>query len=278
MKLLLAIFLFLFAGAASAEPISAGLIALGTAAGAGAGAALMTGLMVAGTAISVVGTVTGSKKLSRFGALVSLAGGIGAGYQALTAAASNVAESSAATAALSQTPVAGEAAVASGVSGGEAVARGLEEAVPGLVNQAAGAAPAVAEAAAPAAAETASSGMQSAFRTAEITAQNASASPVADALATASKHVGSFLKNNKELVQLGAGAINGAMNRSAAAEGREAEWAREDQRRADYNAGIQSGSSVPFRVQPGVNVTQTPVQDPNRYVPQRGLINQNTGG
>ena len=274
MKLLFALFLLLFAGAASAEPISAGLIALGTAAGAGAGAALMTGLMVAGTAISVVGTVTGSKKLSRFGALVSLAGGIGAGYQALTAAGTQVAESSAATAALSQTPVAGEAAVATGVSGSDVVARGLEEAAPGLVNQAAGAAaPAAVEAAAPAI-----TNPLDARLAAGTAATPASLSPVADALATASKHVGSFLKENKELVKLGAGAIDGAMRGRAASDLQAADWAREDQRRADYNAGIQSGSNVPFRVQPGVNVTQTPVQDPNRYIPQRGLINQNTGG
>lgn len=275
MKILLPLFLLLLAGPAAAEPISAGLIALGTAAGAGASAALVTGMMIAGTAISVVGTVTGSKKLTRFGQLLGLAGGVGAAYSALTSAATGVATQGAAAAAATETAGAGAAAESFGVASGQATARGLEQAAPGMIDAAAGAAPAAAEASTPAL-----RGVDAAMADAGAGATNtaaAASSPVSEALSQASKHVGSFLKDNKELVKLGSDMIGGMVNRASQEDAFAARIAREDQLRADYNAGIQSGSSIPFRVNPGVKVTQVPTQDPNRFVPQRGLINQTSG-
>lgn len=73
-------------------------VAVGTAAGASAAAAAVVGgLIVSGTAMSIVGAVTGNKDLSRFGAVLSLAGGIGGlASGAWGSAASSVAASSSA--------------------------------------------------------------------------------------------------------------------------------------------------------------------------------------
>ncbi len=272
MKFLIPLIALLFAGPALADPISA-FAAIGTAVGAGAAAAVTTGIMVVGTAISVVGTITGNKKLARFGGLVSLAGGVGALYQTMSQAATGVATNAAASTAAAE----GATATASGVSSGQAVARGLGEAVPGLVDAGAAAAPAVAEAAAPAAQQLTGIDAAMADAGAGATSATSAASPVSDALAQASKHVGTFIKENKELVKLGGDLIGGAMRSQAAANQLEDAAAIERQKRADYNAGIQSGSSIPFTVNPNVTVTQVPVQDPQRYIPQRGLINQTQG-
>lgn len=298
-KIAIALFAMLAAGPAAADPIS-GLAAIGTAFGASAGAAVMTGLMITGTAISAVGAITGNKKLAKFGSLVGLAGGIGAGIQALTSAATTVAETSAGTAALSQTAapgvmspaaeVAAEGAVSSGVpsSAGDVVARGLNEAPSALVDGAAAGgatAPSALTPAAqamtpgPGAVEAASSGAAGAGNGSELLAGEigtSTGSPVADALRTASKHVGSFIKDNKELVQLGSGLISGAMNRGEKADLLQQQIDYEDRRRAEYNAGIQ-GSRIPFQVRGDVNVNNVPPRDPMRYVPQRGLINQQQG-
>lgn len=285
MKFIFLFALLLLAGPVHAEPISAALAVVGTAFGATGAAAVMTGLMVTGTAISAIGTLTGSKKLAKFGGLVSLAGGVGAGFQALSAAAEAASANAAVSAgaeSLAVTPTAvSEAGTAAAVSAAEPAALTTGEALAKT--------PVAQELMGTAGAADTSGGLVNSAATAPSSAQmpNASilgsqavqpaASPVADALATASKHVGSFLKDNKELVKLGGGLIEGAMGRNAADSRQQAEFDYLNQRRADYNAGVQ-GSAIPFRIQGGQNVTNVPVQDPMRFIPQRGLVNNNAGG
>lgn len=148
-------------------------VAVGTAVGASAAAAAVVGgLMVVGTALQVVGAITGNKDLSRLGGVMSLAGGVGGlASGAWASASTSIAASSSSdiTAQLAYTAVengaatgatgaaASGAADVGGLAALDSAAVATEGAAPGLVaNEAANAAaPVASEAAATPVAETA---------------------------------------------------------------------------------------------------------------------------
>jgi hypothetical protein len=94
-----------------------------------------------------------------------------------------------------------------------------------------------------------------------------SSQSIMDSIRTASESVGSFVKQNKELVKLGSGAVDGYMKsrdkRDALSEAR----ADEGRRREQYNNSILN-SRIGFSVNPGQNVNAVAPTDPTkRFVP-----------
>lgn len=264
---------------AMADPVSA-IISIITIASTGGAviagtASLLGGLAFAGASLSLIGNVTGNEKLARIGAVVGAGAGLAnlakgaieaasAGTAADLADASRAAdaagasyEASAAEAALSNTPTAVDAAADIG-----AVAD------PG------------AQALADAGAEATQAG-QAYAAPSELAGAEAPAGPAAAAAqgkeAGSITKVGKFIKDNKELVDLGGGLVKGAMGPL------EVDTKLKSQREylqylkdkdAAFSTSVTNGAKVPFRVNPNAQVTQVDPQDPNRYVPVRGLVNR----
>lgn len=327
MKLFILLFLALFAGAASAEPVSAGIAIYGMYAGAAGAAALvagnvvastvLAGMMFAGGALSLAGQITGNKTLSKYGGLISLAGGIGnIAVGAKEVAGQAVLEEGggaqlgaggaegAGPAAAGATATAPGAEVSAVNPGGAVETTGLtaDTVAPntqqpqGLVDGAAAApapevpAPGAAEAAnggldlgqatsgpaAPETAATASSadmGMpanQNPLRVQEsnagIIGANNEAAPkgVADYLRMGTD----FITKNKEIANVGGKIVQGAFDAKAKQAAQQSVWDEENRKRAQYNQSV-AGSTVPYGVNPKVNVNNVAPQNPVRYAPQR---------
>lgn len=327
MKLFVLLSLALFAGAASAEPVSAGIALYGMYAGAAGAAALvagevvastvLAGMMFAGGALSLAGNVTGNKTLSKYGALVSLAGGIGniavgakevagqavleeGGGAQLGAGGAQGAGPAAASAA--STAPGAEASVVNPAGAVETTGLTADTVAPntqqpqGLIDGAA-AAPAP-EVPAPGAAETANGGLdlgqatsgpaapetptvaanadmgmpadQNPLRVQEsnagIIGANNEAAPkgVADYL----KMGTDFIKQNKEIANVGGKIVQGAFDAKSKQQQQQALWDEESRKRAQYNQSV-AGSTVPYGVNPKTNVNNVAPQNPVRYVPQR---------
>lgn len=268
MTRLLPLLLLLLPGVALADPIS-GLTAIGSAfAGtAAAGITLVQGLTVAGSALGLVGLVTGNKKLAKLGGILGLAGGITSLLKSGMEAAAQ-----AGTAQLSQT-----------VTPVEQIA---QEAT-------------AAASAAPSAADAVSQAQAAGLGTEDLVASAAKASevvdatpsPVRDALrkievstAPAGKdasllgRLAEGIKSNKELVQLGAGLVSGAAQgyqQRALRKDEEAAIRRQQQRYSDSVKGVQPIGQF---INSGADVTNVPTRDPMRYVPRRGLVSGRTPG
>lgn len=63
---------------AGAEAMTVGATVAGTLAAVGGGSALLGGVVLAGSALSTIGLLTGSAKLQKFGGIIGLVGGVGA--------------------------------------------------------------------------------------------------------------------------------------------------------------------------------------------------------
>lgn len=209
----------------AAVPILAG--GLSIAGGFAASSMVVKGLMIAGGAMSVIGGVTGNRKLTQIGSIVSLAGGIGGlasgAFKGALGGASGT--TSTGTTALAQgggaipdmlsAPVGSQAfmqgtgqAIGGNLTGGLASAGGgtggllgnAMNSVSGMVNLANSAAPAL-------------SGAASTFGAAPVQMGGGSAlSGLRDNL----KNVGGFIKDNKELIDIGGRMISGAADAHSA--------------------------------------------------------------
>lgn len=262
MKKLLILLLAAVPALAYADPISA-IAAIGTMAASGgigalaagglAALSLTQGLALAGGAMGLVGAVSGNKKLKTLGGILGIA--------SLATGVINAANAGPAAAG----EAAGEAAKSAGAD-------------------------ALAQTAATPAAEIAAD-----VATADMDAINAALEPskqIAEVAKTASGGtsaggsalggVGKFIKDNKELVNMGGGLIKGAME-GYAADARQKDMVDEEKRRlAAYNSSITGVSPVGQMVNPDANVTAgRPVQNVTRYTaPRKGLIRaaQQQGG
>lgn len=290
-KLLVAGLLAFLANSAHADPVSA-VIAVATMVGsAGAIAATATGILAgisfAGAAVSLIGNVTGNKKLMKIGAIASAGAGLASlATSALNAGtgAANAAQETFRAAELADTAnVSAAADAASGASGAASTAAaetaaadvgrnvGRNVAQNGTAASAAPAAPAAAattEAVAPAVTETGG----------QVTKGTA--------FGDAAKRAGSFIRDNKELVNLGGGLVKGAMEyksvRDKYGDARglaedERRWV--DERRKAYSDSVRAAAAAPMPTVNDVNINQVTPQDPTkRYVPVRGLVNQAAQG
>lgn len=286
-KFLVFLSLALLAGAAHADPISA-VLSIGTMLSSGvaavgiAGLTLTQGLMFAGGALGLAGAVTGNKKLRNLGGVLGLAGGLSElakGLASSGAAAAGEAGSGAGAQQLAQTattPAEQVAAEVSGQAGSEVVkaagdvATADADAINAALSQSGNApAQAATQAATPA---------SESFRASANYGPGMVQAPASGGLATAAKNVGSFIKDNKELVQLGAGLIGGAMKSTGDEDllNRRAELEQEAQGR--YSASVTGIRQPGQFIRPGVDVTANrPIQNPIRYVPKRGLIQSARG-
>jgi hypothetical protein len=280
-KLLLLLALFLVPGLASAEPVSA-IMAIATIMG-GAGGAMATGLALAGSAISLVGAITGNKKLKKVGSVVSLVTSAGSALSNAFGGAAAAGEAAGETVgagaeALGQTAVSPAAEVAAGAAGGEnalagevlnrqALQTGLTEGVnAGQAAQSAG--------------QAALTGSANVGQAARIAGQVVQPSAGPSALS----RVGSFIKENKELVNLGGGLVKGAMEgygqeRAVKDAAKRAEEA-EARRRAQFNASILGINPQGQFIRPDADVVSgQQTQDPARYMARarRGLIRSTQG-
>lgn len=286
-KLLVAGLLVFLANSAHADPVSA-VIAVATMVGsAGAIAATATGILAgisfAGAAVSLIGNVSGNKKLMKIGAIASAGAGLASlATSALNAGtgAANAAQETFRAAELADTAnVSAAADAASGASGVTSTAAaetaaadvGRNVAQNGTAASAAPATPAAAattEAVAPAVAETGG----------QVTKGTA--------FGDAAKRAGSFIRDNKELVNLGGGLVKGAMEyksvRDKYGDARglaedERRWI--DERRKAYSDSVRAAAAAPMPTVNDVNINQVTPQDPTkRYVPVRGLVNQAAQG
>lgn len=280
-KFLVFLSLALLAGAAHADPISA-VLSIGTMLSSGvaavgiAGLTLTQGLMFAGGALGLAGAVTGNKKLRNLGGVLGLAGGLGElakGLASSGAAVAGEAGSGAGAQQLAQTATTPAEQVAAEVSGqaGSEVAKAAGDVATAdmdAINSALGQSAPV-QAATPA---------SESFRASANYGPGMSQAPAAGGLATAARNVGSFIKDNKELVQLGSGLIGGAMKGSGDQDllDRRAELEQEAQGR--YSASVTGIRQPGQFIRPGVDVTANrPIQNPVRYVPKRDLIQSARG-
>lgn len=286
-KLLVAGLLAFLANSAHADPVSA-VIAVATMVGsAGAIAATATGILAgisfAGAAVSLIGNVSGNKKLMKIGAIASAGAGLAslassalnAGASTLSgASAADVAKESFRAAELADTAnvsAAADAASGAGLANTEAVAdvgRNVAQNGTAATGASTGVPAATGEAATPVPAET--------------------AGPVTKSttFGDAAKRAGSFIRDNKELVNLSGGVIKGAMEyksvRDKYGDARglaedERRWI--DERRKAYSDSVRAAAATPMPTVNDVNINQVTPQDPTkRYVPVRGLVNQAAQG
>jgi hypothetical protein len=275
---------------ALADPFSA-IAAIGSAIGsATAGMTLLSGMTMLGTTLSVVGAVTGNKKLAKFGGIMGLAGGLGsllkagmeaaatsAGTQQLAQSAAGVAPAQELANEAAQAAL--EASSAAGSGAGAAAALSPIDALTQAQNAGLGvedlgvAKPAVppgADAAAGPLSQTSSIDNPSPVRDALRKLEAATAPPSQDASLLDRLALG--IKNNKEVVKLGAGLVSGAMQGRQKREllkDEEAAMIRQQQRYSDSVKGIAPAGQF---INPGADVTNVPTRDPMRYVPRRGLV------
>lgn len=269
-------------------PMALPLLAAGAsiAAGVAAGAStIVGGLMIAGGVMSGIGAITGSKKLSKFGGLVSLAGGIGGlASGAWSQASQAIAEQapSTATEALSQTPVAAEAAADAAAPAADAFSQaanplqGVDNSLIGSNSQALQAAKSPIEPlVSGGGGYSPSTGVNPAGITNGVGAQSAINSPLQqlghaagdawNGLKSGMSNVGGWIKDNKELAQLGGGIVGGAMNNVAKQrqmqQAYELEQEAADRKRQQYSTSVQ-GLQMPTYQAPAFN--NTPI------VPKKG--------
>lgn len=268
MTRILPLLLLLLPGVALADPIS-GLAAIGSAfAGATAGVTLVQGLSLAGSALSLVGAITGNKKLGNFGKILGLAGGFSSllkdtfGKAAAEGAAGQLAQTvtpveqiaQEATAAASAAPSAADA-----VSQAQAAGLGTEDLVASAAK-------------APEVVDATPSPVRDALRKVE-----ASTTPAGKDSSLLGR-LAEGIKNNKELVTLGAGLVSGAASgyqQRALRKDEEAAIRRQQQRYSDSVKGVQPIGQF---INPGADVTNVPTRDPMRYVPRRGLVSGRAPG
>lgn len=279
---------------AAAASIGAGVAAMGAATT--LLGTIAAGAMIAGGALSLAGAVTGNQKLSKWGSIIGIAGGIGAlangainavgtelaaGELAGEAAEQTVSQAAqqtanaAAPAAQQSAGLLGNAApgldtAAAGMSGdlaagisplsdsvGAAANSSLTAGAPSLAT----AAPALGDAGG-ALAGASLAGGQGLTQTAASVASEGGGSMLSN--------VNQFIKSNKELVDLGGGLLKGAMQsgekeKEMLAYLREKE-AQEQRARASYSASVVGSAGVPFRVNPNAQVQMGAPVNPIRYV------------
>jgi len=306
MKRFLFLILALVALPAAAEPISAGLALASLYAGAtmatlSTASMVVSGMMMAGGALSLIGNATGNAKLVKYGALISAAGGVGN----LIAGAQSVA-SAATTAAAEEGAVAGAAGAEAGVGAGAEAGAGATsypvsphggtpplgdvgrfELMSGLEGQAP-----------PLAAQGPQGLIDSAYadpsRARDVLASNTVQAPQA-AQAAPQLHEplikqeavngisspgtdrglvdylrqgSDFLNKNKEAAFIGGRMVQGAMDDKSRREAQQRAWDHEAAQRASYNQSIVD-STVPSMVNPRAVPARTTPPRVAPLVPQR---------
>lgn len=281
---------------AAVGSIAAGAAAIGTATT--LLGTIAAGAMMVGGALSLAGTVSGNEKLSKWGGIISAVGGVGAiangiatsvGSQLAGEGAGLAAETGAATAGeATVSDVAQQAAASAGGTGevassmidpSAAALAGEGGTTTGLLNEAAGSG--LASEAASAGGLAADAGTASGFGgagsdlavgglgaeglgtvgSAGAGAGGASSSPLSN--------ISSWIKNNKELVDVGGGFLKGAMSSGEKKEEllaylREKE-AAENRAKASYSASVTGAAGLPFRVNPSAQVKMGTPVNPTRY-------------
>ena len=291
--------------------IGAGLSVAGGIAALEAGYLVVGGMMIAGGAMSAIGALSGDKSLSKWGGLLSLAGGAtGLATGAWETAAKTAAQNSA-TQTLGQT--ASQTPVVEGVANeaASAATEGLSTSAPaysGVGTPGAGAGtdtlgtaatntlgssvttPLGSEAAGGinASGPAASEALQNPLRVQEV-AQNiaqpqtfgAESNGLVDGARNAWKYITD--PKNAKVVEVGSGLISGALKYAFPSELDKAQIARlqyEQMQRDRLNSSIAGvRNPVPFQGNANAQVfNQTPVDASNRFVPMPGLVNQTRGG
>ncbi len=277
MKYLVIMAVLLGCSAAYAEPVSAiaAIYAMSTAGAAVAAAGawtLASGIMFAGGALSLAGSISGNKKLSTLGAVLSLGGGLAGGANAGGAAAGKAGEEAAKKAgeeALSQSAAQG-AAQAGTTETLSQTGTGLESV--GQANAGADLGPAIAASAD--GGSLAASG-QGVTLAGGAGATGGTSGSLLDQLLAGGKETGKFMRENKELVNLGGGIIKGAMEGYAADKQQKSQidFLREQQQR--YSDSVTGITPMGQFVNPNANpLANRPEQNPIRYTPRRpvGLV------
>lgn len=286
-KLLVAGLLAFLANSAHADPVSA-VIAVATMVGSASAIAatatgILAGISFAGAAVSLIGNVSGNKKLMKIGAIASAGAGLASlATSALNAGtgAANAAQETFRAAELADTAnVSAAADAASGASGAASTAAAETAAADAGRNVAQNGTAASAAPAAPAAAATTEA-------VAPAVAETGGQVTKGTAFGDAAKRAGSFIRDNKELVNLGGGLVKGAMEyksvRDKYGDARglaedERRWV--DERRKAYSDSVRAAAAAPMPTVNDVNINQVTPQDPTkRYVPVRGLVNQAAQG
>lgn len=294
-KILLAGVLAFFAGPAFADPVSA-IVAVVTMYGTAATAttSLLAGLAFAGSAVSLIGNVTGNTKLARIGGVVAAGAGIASWAQSLSGAAAGAGGAGAEAGAAAGANAARTGTEVAGIADSGALAQtpaGIEGAA-ALNNPSAYVAPAAEAggfannasaftAGAEQAGNTGVGGAPSGVASANLAGTPAVPQSNVGGIRDALSKVGTFVKQNKEVIDLGAGLVKGAMGAiTPSADERMFEKRKKyaEQDRARFNASVEGAAKVPFSVNDGVNVNDVQSQDPTRrYVPVRGIVNNARG-
>lgn len=239
-----------------------------TVAGASVGTMIAGGAMLAGSALSIIGQVTGSQKLQKFGGILSLAGGVGAlatgGWQALGS------------------QIAGESAIADVAGGGSGISSiGAEQMGAQAIEGAAAMDPLQAAnmgAGTPASAPSGmlSKAMGSAQPAADMVTGNAASATGAPTVPGGTSRLstlGKWVKDNKELVNVGGGLLSGAMGRNDKQDLLQQQRDYQLQDRSSLNASVQGAAGAMPVVDPNAQPFNTQPQDPSRFrtpvIPQR---------
>lgn len=285
-KFLVFLALALSSAAASADPISAiasiaTILGSGaTVAGIAAGALSLTqGLMLAGGALGLAGSLTQNKKLQMLGGALGLAGGLGQLAGKLTSAAATGELASAGAEQLGQTasvtaPAEQVAAEVGSQAAGAAadVATDVATADMNSINDA------LSSSAATTSGPATPSTVASEFRPSQNYGPGLTDAGGGGGLADAAKKVGSVIRDNKELINLGSGLIKGAMDSRSASDQLDRRAQLEQEAQARYSDSVTGIAPAGRFVRPGVDVTAGQPQNPIRYVPRRGLIRSARGG
>lgn len=273
-KLFLLFALLALPGFASAEPISAiaaigsmiasggiGALAAGGIAGL-AGLGLTGGMMFAGGALGLVGSITGNKKLTQLGGMLGLAGGVAQAFNSLASAAGTAGEAAGAGAkALGQTAVTPAAEVAAETAGMTA-----EEALVAAQNAGLGTDDLVGQALSQ------SEKAVEMAKTPGILESGKSAASTTSSISDKVSGIGKWIKENKELTNLAGGILKGAGEAYASSQARKDAEEAEARRRAEFNASVTGMSRGGDFINPNADPTAgRSVRDPIRYAPQRGI-------
>lgn len=282
-KLALLLSILLLPGLALADPISA-IAAIGTmAAGAGgigaiggvlagglagiAGLGLTGGMMFAGGALGLVGSITGNKKLQKLGGALGLAGGVGQMFQTLAGGAAAEAGKAAGAEALSQTATTPVQEIAA-----DAAAMTAEEAITAAQNAGLGTEDLTGQALRQTE-KIGDSGIlskgaqQPGAQAIERAAGLTGTSSVAEGGPSA---IGKWVRDNKELVNVGGGILKGAGEAYASSQARKDAEEAEQRRRDQFNASVTGMQRAGNYVNPNADPTAgRSTRDPIRYTPRR---------
>lgn len=306
MKKFLFLILALIAAPALADPVSAGFAIYSIYAGATMATSVIAGMMVIGGVAALAGNIGGDKNLQKYGGLVSAMGGIGnalAGAGEVASVATIAEEGGGAQlgaeGALGAGPGDGSALASPVSPGGDVTTAGLEappelaggEAAPatletnkGLIDSAyedpsraldmtqnamPGSSEAVTGAPPPsgdAAQATQATQAQNPLRVQEAANGVPGAAPAEKGLADYLRMGSDFMKQNKELVNIGGKMVEGAFTAKNKQEQQQAIWDEEARRRAAYSDSVAK-SVVPYGVNAKTNVNAVTPQNPVRYAP-----------